>query len=317
MLDTGGANARFVARNMMQDDPIDQIAGEGRSREINEALRSLLVAGDDLAWFEKASLALSEMGFDIALADTWQSVEEGASEQAFGVLLVDRDLIGSDHLELIAKFCEEKNRKGAPVVPVLAVDSVTADFALKAMRASIADIIEKPATPEKVVEAVQRALALRNKLTQRNLTERLASLGEDLERLSKLLHLTTAGNLPAAGSEQPGVLRHISPEIVKKHIHFETERRKLAGGDLFGDAAWTMMLELLLAKMENNMLSVSSACIGSGAPMSTAMRLVSRLVQEGKLVKVPDPNDKRRDFLMLSDSMEKLLLQYLRTIPVS
>jgi hypothetical protein len=80
---------------------------------------------------------------------------------------------------------------------------------------------------------------------------------------------------------------------------------------VFGDPAWEMLLDLMLAKIEGRRVPVSSACIASGAPMSTALRLVGRLVDEGVLCKQPDLTDRRRHFLMIHHRFEVPLLKYL------
>ncbi len=72
-----------------------------------------------------------------------------------------------------------------------------------------------------------------------------------------------------------------------------------------------MLLDLLLAKIEGRRVSVSSACIASGAPMSTALRLVRRLVGESVLCRLPDEHDRRRHFLVINPKFEGPLLEYL------
>lgn len=72
-----------------------------------------------------------------------------------------------------------------------------------------------------------------------------------------------------------------------------------------------MLLDLLLANIEQRRVSVSSACIASGAPMSTALRLVRRLVSDGVLFKIPDETDRRRHFLAINPKFEQPLIDYL------
>jgi len=72
-----------------------------------------------------------------------------------------------------------------------------------------------------------------------------------------------------------------------------------------------MLLDLLLARIEGRQISVSSACIASGAPMSTALRLVRRLVGEEVLCRLPDEHDRRRHFLVINPRFEQPLLDYI------
>src|SRR3546814_12784439 len=47
--------------------------------------------------------------------------------------------------------------------------------------------------------------------------------------------------------------------------------------DLFADPAWDMLLDLLAARLEHGRVSVSSLCIASAVPPTTALRWIRRL----------------------------------------
>jgi hypothetical protein len=99
--------------------------------------------------------------------------------------------------------------------------------------------------------------------------------------------------------------------FIREQLRREAKRREIGGGELFGDPSWAMLLDLLLAKNERRRISVSSACIASGAPMSTALRLVRRLVGEEVLCRLPDEHDRRRHFLVINSKFEKPLIDYI------
>ena len=69
-----------------------------------------------------------------------------------------------------------------------------------------------------------------------------------------------------------------------------------------------------IAKLEGRHVSVSSACIASGAPTTTALRLVNRLVSESILCRIPDEKDGRRDFLVIDPAIEEPLVGYLNEL---
>ena len=75
--------------------------------------------------------------------------------------------------------------------------------------------------------------------------------------------------------------------------------------DLFQDPAWDILLDLFIAAETNAEISVSSACIASGVPSTTALRAIGVMERRGVLKGGSDPFDARRRFVSLSDSMRE------------
>lgn len=71
-------------------------------------------------------------------------------------------------------------------------------------------------------------------------------------------------------------------------------------GYIMGEPAWDILLDLCIAEMEQRRVSVTSACIASGVPVTTALRWVALLEQDGLLERSADPTDKRRAFVRIS-----------------
>jgi DNA-binding MarR family transcriptional regulator len=70
---------------------------------------------------------------------------------------------------------------------------------------------------------------------------------------------------------------------------------------LFGEPAWDMLLDLYAAHYEGRPVSVSSLCIASSVPSTTALRAIEAMEREGCILRERDPSDGRRIFLKLSD----------------
>ena len=94
-------------------------------------------------------------------------------------------------------------------------------------------------------------------------------------------------------------------------LRLRRQRNSLLGGDLFGEPAWDMLLELYAAEGSGRRLSVSGACHVSGVPLSTALRWITRLEKDGWIRRAEDPQDKRRSWLELCDGAEKKIHQFL------
>ncbi len=82
---------------------------------------------------------------------------------------------------------------------------------------------------------------------------------------------------------------------------------------LFGEASWDILLDLFIQKKESKLVSVSSVAVASGVPHATALRYISKLEQDGLLIRSADPKDSRRIDVELSDraveGMTLVLLQ--------
>ena len=88
-------------------------------------------------------------------------------------------------------------------------------------------------------------------------------------------------------------------------------RRQLLGADaLFGEPAWDMLIELFIHQREGKLLATSSLCVGTGLSMSSALRLVQRMIDADLLVRQLDAHDRRRHYVYLSPEIEHRLLAF-------
>lgn len=91
------------------------------------------------------------------------------------------------------------------------------------------------------------------------------------------------------------------PRWVKSIIRARQLRFRYFSSDLFADPAWDMLLDLTLARAERRRVSVTSLCIASGVPTTTALRWIKLLEQSSLVERVEDETDRRRAFMVLSD----------------
>lgn len=78
-------------------------------------------------------------------------------------------------------------------------------------------------------------------------------------------------------------------------------RNDYLSADILNDASWDMMLDLYLSERSGREVTVSSLCIASRAPFTTALRWIAKLEQEGLIYRQPRPNDRRSSHMLLSD----------------
>lgn len=80
------------------------------------------------------------------------------------------------------------------------------------------------------------------------------------------------------------------------------DREKGIKAGLLHDPAWDILLDLYIAHAQGQHISVTGAGLAGQVPESTALRWVSVLEKAGMLKRQADRNDKRRHFVLLSDS---------------
>jgi hypothetical protein len=91
------------------------------------------------------------------------------------------------------------------------------------------------------------------------------------------------------------------PRLVRRIIHQRQLRARFFDADLFADPAWDMLLDLTAARVEHSRVSVTSLCIASAVPPTTALRWISQLTEAGLFERVEDETDRRRAFIQLTD----------------
>lgn len=93
----------------------------------------------------------------------------------------------------------------------------------------------------------------------------------------------------------------VDVDHLNRYLKLRKRRGQLLGESLFADPAWDVLLDLFVAEYAGRKVSVSSACLAAGVPLSTALRWLSKLEAKGLVVRRPDEQDARRTHVMLTD----------------
>ncbi|MGB7656322.1 MAG: winged helix DNA-binding protein [Novosphingobium sp.] len=104
------------------------------------------------------------------------------------------------------------------------------------------------------------------------------------------------------------------PRLVRRIIRQRQARTRFFDGDLFGDPAWDMLLDLTAARAEHSRVSVTSLCIASGVPPTTALRWIGQMIDAGLLERVDDETDRRRAFITLTEKASDAISRYFAEI---
>lgn len=113
---------------------------------------------------------------------------------------------------------------------------------------------------------------------------------------------------PAQPSPQSSV------DLARQMLKARRLRDQLFGQDLFGEAIWDMMLDLFVNAQSSRRVSISSLCIASAVPSTTALRYIHLMSERGIIERMPDPNDNRRCFVALTEEWRRRVDQFLASI---
>lgn len=101
--------------------------------------------------------------------------------------------------------------------------------------------------------------------------------------------------------------------IARSEYNERMQRAKYVQADLLGEPAWDILLDLYISRAASVRISISSACIASQVPYSTALRWLKVLEQMGLISRIDDQNDGRRSWIELTDDGLQRMTSYLRS----
>lgn len=276
----------------------------------------------------------SELGED-AVAAGLRVTHDGALIDLHGdearplgeVVLIDAPSVDGATLAALARVDMRVARAGAQMVVSTSLDAL--DDVFGCLDQSGAQVLVEPSRAERVI-ALGRVLAAiprgrvrdlteEDRIVLLRLTEQVELLAERLDRMGapysgpagsnramrlKSPAISFAGASPDDGSE--GLIRTSrpalpDPRLIRRIIRQRKLRARFFDGELFADPAWDMLLDLAAARAEHKRVSVTSLCIASGVPPTTALRWIALMTEGGLLERVEDETDRRRAFITLTD----------------
>jgi DNA-binding MarR family transcriptional regulator len=134
-----------------------------------------------------------------------------------------------------------------------------------------------------------------------------AAMTQLLARARGRLSTAAATGEPAPGNED--MARAMEEERARARI-----REKLFGSFRLGHAGWMLMLVLAEAQGSGGELTVKSAAYAAGLPLSSALRKINEMCEDGLLNRRSDPSDNRRSFVTLTGRAKGLLSEYLAAV---
>lgn len=244
------------------------------------------------------------------------------------ILLVDCPEYDNATTAALMQLDQRAAERGTPLIVSTTMAALETVFAC--LDRSGAEIVVEPTRGERVI-ALARALPKIPRMTVRELdeqdrktlhrlTEQVAQIAAQIDRLSasepRAFRLESPSDAFAEDGEaerrliRPPRPPLPDPRLVRKIIRQRQMRAEFFGPDLFADPAWDILLDLTAARAEHTRVSVTSLCIASGVPPTTALRWIAQMTEAGLLVRVEDESDRRRAFIELSDKAADAMARY-------
>ena len=286
-------------------------------------------------------------GFGLRECGALAMLLEGEVRPLGELVFLDCPELSGQGLAALTRLDERVARSGARLIVSTSLDALDAVFGCCAM--SDPQILVNPRRADRVI-ALGRMLADLPKLQVRELSEadRIALLrlteqvGQIAERLDRLGEPCSAcgeeGQGTGVGEHGRSAFRLASPvdtfrlagedsrglratrpplpdpRLVRRIIQQRQMRQRFFDGDLFADPAWDMLLDLTASRVEHTRVSVTSLCIASGVPPTTALRWISQLTDVGLLERSEDETDRRRAFIQLTDKAVDAMARYFQDV---
>jgi predicted transcriptional regulator len=146
-------------------------------------------------------------------------------------------------------------------------------------------------------------------------THHLSQLRAIARQLDQIAGLPEAGDasLPDGAASPPDLPN--DDQIAKfamEELGWRVARNQAFGSAaLFGEPTWELLLDLFVNWVRGQEVTVTSACIASGVPITTGLRYMSSLIEAGLIVRQPSAHDRRMHIVHLTRRGRKLVRESL------
>ena len=203
---------------------------------------------------------------------------------------------------------------------------------ISTLRLEAIDVLRKPPDPAQLIAAVRLAqVKLSRHLSERLIVQQAADILDAsrslLSGLSDSLQRSVSWHslgdrqgaaefdapldLPVDGVDvAASAIAARQRRRVAQHIKARVARRGIFGDKIAGNPCWDMLLDLFEKRLQGQRVSVTSVCIASGVPATTALRRLDELLDMGLVRRVKDENDARRILVELTPDAERRLSSY-------
>lgn len=272
-------------------------------------------------------------GFRIIECAPLDALLQGAAKPLGEIVQVDCPRVDGATLVALARLDLRAANSGAALIVSTSVEALDDVFAC--MDQSGPQLLVDASRADRVIALGQVMarfagarvceLADEDRLMLLRLTEQVGRIAERIDRLNRgeadggdgaarvgSPALSFNGEVDSPGDRLVRSPRPPLPDsrLVRRIIRQRQLRGRFFDPELFADPAWDMLLDLTAARVEHTRVSVTSLCIASGVPPTTALRWIGQLTEAGLFQRVEDVSDRRRAFIALTDTAADAMARY-------
>jgi response regulator RpfG family c-di-GMP phosphodiesterase len=277
----------------------------GKLGQLGEALVLLVDSDPSSAEFMARALTQSEMRVVISdrISGAGGASMQLRSHPEIGVVVIDPQTVpGRDNL---AELREAGLAEDVQVI--LVAEPVILGRYAQSARGEVADFLPKPVARRTLLRAVIEAQ--KRHLSQRDVRIKDTDQAHEAQ-IERLIERTTLASTRRTPIREP------SSELRLLQLVEDIDECRTGAltGILEPDASWSMLTELLRARLSRRRVSVTSLCLASKSPVTTALRRIERLLETGLVSCTQDPKDRRRKYIELTDEGTTRLVAALRAV---
>lgn len=284
----------------------------------------------------RAAMADDSEAAGLRLASSGDLSRLSDSEGALGdLVLLDIPAIDAQGMAMLCQLDLRAARGGTGLVVSTNLGALDAVFGC--LNQSGAQILIDPTRAERVLAISRAAMAVdlrsvhelseEDRFTLLRLSQQVEEMGRRLEKLSGAMD-GHSSEPEAFRFESPALaFRHAAPNpgdrlvraarpalpdprLIRRILRQRQLRTRFFENDLFSDPAWDMLLDLTAARAEHLRVSVTSLCIASAVPPTTALRWITQMTEMGLMERLNDETDRRRAFIALTDKAADAMARY-------
>lgn len=259
-------------------------------------------------------------GVKVAHVAPLSELMENEGRPLADVVLLDCPIVDAQAMAALARLDLRAASGETRLIVSTSVDALDDVFACMDMSSPL--LLVDPNRAERVMALGQtlagfpaarlRELSDDDRLMLLRLTEQVGQIAGHIDRLAprettvmEPRNLVEERAVPLARSASLPEAR-----LIRRVIRQRQLRARFIEGEFFADPAWDMLLDLAAARVEGKRVAVTSLCIASGVPPTTALRWIGALVQAGLFQRVCDENDRRRAFIELTENAADRIARY-------
>ena len=291
-------------------------------RAIFSPQRTLLIIADDVGAIANAKTAADAAKMTVTRVVGMRDAPAVLSHPDIETVVLLELTEIDESVDLVLDLIEHDRRRAVIAFPTECIDAVVSRVSRSAT------LLCSPTNIDRAVALASGSNIAPGLNADNDDNDRLQKLADEVARIAATLAELAGSPLSTGGDAfSDGLIGYRAEPIavatksmavsvgdVRKMIRARRLRDRFMPADLFGEAAWDMLLDLMAARIEGARVAVSSLCIAAAVPPTTALRAIRGMTERGLFVRVADEHDKRRVYIELSDNSAEAMRSYLSAV---